>query len=57
MKEVRVVNPPGEKEHFTVALAITASGKKLPAIVVFRGAKKTGKLSKNIEESLKLHTP
>ena len=44
-KEVPVFNPPDEKEHFTVTLVVKANGEKIPAIVAFRGAKKTGQLS------------
>ncbi|GAU94977.1 hypothetical protein RvY_06671 [Ramazzottius varieornatus] len=47
-KEVRVVQPPGDPEYLTVCLTISANGWKFPASVVFKGNKKTGKLSPRI---------
>lgn len=44
--------PAGEKDGFTVTLTIAADGTKFPALIVFKGAAKTGKLSKNILNSL-----
>ncbi|GAU92359.1 hypothetical protein RvY_04450 [Ramazzottius varieornatus] len=48
VKQVHVVQPPGEKERFTVGLAVTGDGQKFPAAIVFKGGVKTGELSRNI---------
>ncbi|GAU90708.1 hypothetical protein RvY_03087 [Ramazzottius varieornatus] len=48
VKQVHVVQPPGEKERFTVGLAVTGDGQKFPAVIVFTGGVKTGQLSRNI---------
>ncbi|GAU90230.1 hypothetical protein RvY_02678 [Ramazzottius varieornatus] len=42
--EVPTVQPPGGKENMTVLLMVAADGTKYPAVIVFKGAKKTGKL-------------
>lgn len=49
-----MIHPPGEKESFTVALNVRADGKKLPAVVVFKGAVRIGVLSTRIMKSLKI---
>ncbi|GAU94380.1 hypothetical protein RvY_06162 [Ramazzottius varieornatus] len=51
-KEVRVVQPPGDPESLTVCLMICADGIKLPPSIVFKGNKKTGKLSPRILNKL-----
>ncbi|GAU95641.1 hypothetical protein RvY_07227 [Ramazzottius varieornatus] len=45
VKDVTVIDPNAPKENFTVGLAIAADGYKFPAVVIFKGNKKTGKLS------------
>ncbi|GAU99273.1 hypothetical protein RvY_10299 [Ramazzottius varieornatus] len=52
VKEVYVIDPNGPKENFTVGLAIAADGYKFPAVVTFKGNKKTRKLSQSIPEKL-----
>ncbi|OWA50769.1 hypothetical protein BV898_15275 [Hypsibius exemplaris] len=47
-KEVDVIHPPGDKEGFTILLTIQANGGKFPAVIVFKGAKKTDRLSDQI---------
>ena len=44
-KEVVVINPAGEKDSFTVTLALAANGDKCPAVVVFKGYCKNGEIS------------
>ena len=53
-EEVWMFDPHGEKDHFTVTLAAKANGEKLPAVVVFRGARKTGVLSDIVMKKLKI---
>ncbi|GAV03713.1 hypothetical protein RvY_14102 [Ramazzottius varieornatus] len=48
VKQVHVVQPPSEKERFTVGLAVTGDGQKFPAAIVFAGGVKTCQLSRNI---------
>ncbi|GAV01007.1 hypothetical protein RvY_11785 [Ramazzottius varieornatus] len=48
VKQVHVVQPVGEKERFTVGLAVTGDGQKFLAAVVFKGGVKTGQLSRTI---------
>ena len=36
-KSVKIKTTPGTKKRFTVAVTVTASGKKLPEVVVFKG--------------------
>ncbi|GAU95800.1 hypothetical protein RvY_07355 [Ramazzottius varieornatus] len=43
---------PGEKERFTVGLAVTGDGRKFPAAILFKGEAKTGKLSGRIVNKL-----
>ncbi len=45
-KDIIVNNPPGEKDHYTITLAVRPTGEKLPAVIVFRGAAATGVLYK-----------
>jgi hypothetical protein len=52
--KVNAIQPPGDKEGFTVTLTIQADGYKYPALIVFKGAQKTGKLSENIMKKLVL---
>ncbi|GAV02835.1 hypothetical protein RvY_13351 [Ramazzottius varieornatus] len=54
VKQVHVIQPPGEKERFTVGLAVTGDGQKFPAAIVFKGGVKTGQLSANILGKLKI---
>ena len=51
-KEVIVVDPPGDKECFTISLAVKADGEKLPAIIVFKGNCKNGELSERTLKGL-----
>ncbi|GAV06740.1 hypothetical protein RvY_16678 [Ramazzottius varieornatus] len=53
-KEVRVVQPPGDSECLTVCLTICADGSKFPASIVFKGNKKTGRLSSRILNKLEI---
>ncbi|OQV17686.1 hypothetical protein BV898_08144 [Hypsibius exemplaris] len=54
-KEVLTVQPGGEKNTFTVSLAIRADGSKLPAVIIFKATnKKTGRLSESIMGKLKI---
>ena len=46
------MHPPGEKEGFTVGLAVSADGRKYPALIVFKGNQKTGVLSNKIMQKL-----
>ena len=43
-KQVRILCPAGDKIAYTVVLLIRANGDKLPAIVAFKTASKSGKL-------------
>ena len=45
-KSVKIHTAPGSMSRFTVAMTITASGKKLPDLVIFKGTK-TGRITKN----------
>ncbi|GAU97062.1 hypothetical protein RvY_08421 [Ramazzottius varieornatus] len=51
-KEVQVVQPPGDPECLTVCLTICADGLKFPTSIVFKGNKKTEKLSPRILNKL-----
>ncbi|GAU91381.1 hypothetical protein RvY_03644 [Ramazzottius varieornatus] len=53
-KEVRVVQLPGDPECLTVCFTISANGWEFPASVVFKGNKKTGKLSPRILNKLEI---
>ncbi|GAU89463.1 hypothetical protein RvY_02012 [Ramazzottius varieornatus] len=44
IKQVHVAQPPGEKERFTVGLAVTGDGQKFLAAIVSKGGVKTAKL-------------
>ncbi|OQV13590.1 hypothetical protein BV898_12227 [Hypsibius exemplaris] len=52
VKQVKVIQPPGEKEGFTINLTVAADGTKYPVVIVFKGAAKTGKLSEKISKTL-----
>ncbi|GAV00907.1 hypothetical protein RvY_11690 [Ramazzottius varieornatus] len=52
--EVPIIQLPGDKETMKVLLMVAADGTKYPAVIVFKGAKKTGVLSANV---MKLNIP
>ena len=45
-KSVKIHTAPGSKSRITVAVMITASGKKLPEVVIFKGKSK-GRIAEN----------
>ncbi|GAU89820.1 hypothetical protein RvY_02324 [Ramazzottius varieornatus] len=50
--DVPIIQPPGDRENMTVLLMVAADGTKHPAVIVFKGAKKTGVLSTNVMKKL-----
>lgn len=51
-RTIRIENTRAEKKGFTVALAATASGEKLPAVIVFK--ERGGKLGTRVKSKLKI---
>ncbi|GAU96353.1 hypothetical protein RvY_07812 [Ramazzottius varieornatus] len=52
--EVSKIQPPSDQENMTALLMVAADGTKYPAVIVFRGAKKTGVLSANVMKKLNI---
>ncbi|GAV07150.1 hypothetical protein RvY_17025 [Ramazzottius varieornatus] len=52
VKQVRVIQPPGDPDCLTVTLTVCADGTKSPATIIFNGNKKTGRLSPRILNKL-----
>ncbi|GAV07303.1 hypothetical protein RvY_17156 [Ramazzottius varieornatus] len=52
VKQVRVIQPPGDPDCLTVTLTVCADGTKFSATIIFKGNKETGRVSPRILNKL-----